>query len=63
MIGFPDTCIQNSIYYDKYTLYFYGSPDYKDMVTKKFTLQKNGFNEKIIQGMLNIFKILSENFF
>ena len=41
-----------------YTFYFYGSPDYKNRVTRKFTLQKNGFNIKNIHGMLNIFYIL-----
>ena len=28
---------------------------YKNRVTRKFTLQKNGFNKAIIQGMRNIF--------
>ena len=41
-----------------YSLYSYGSPD-KNRVTQIFTLQKNGFNKNIIQGMLNIFYILS----
>ena len=47
--------------YDMYTLYFYDRLDYKNRLTRKFTLQKNGFiKKKTIQGMLNIFNILSE---
>ena len=40
VIDLPDTCIQNNIKYDLYTLYLYGSLDYKNRVTRKFTLQK-----------------------
>ena len=34
--NYPPTYI-----YDMYTLYFYGSPDYKNWVTRKFALHKN----------------------
>ena len=27
VIDLPDTCIQNNVSYDMYTLYFYGSPE------------------------------------
>ena len=49
-----ETCIKNT---NLYTLYFYGSFDYKNtnLYNRKMVLTK-----KIIQGMLNIFYILSE---
>ena len=59
LIDLPDTCTKNNISYDMYSLYSYGSPD-KNRVTQIFTLQKNGFNKNIIQGMLNMFYILSD---
>ena len=38
-----------------YTLYFYGSPDNKNRVTRKFKLQKNGFNKKKCSGQYYFF--------
>ena len=59
MIDLPDTCIQNNIY-DMYTLYFYGSIDYKNRVTRKLTLQRNGFNKNNYLGHAEYFYIMSE---
>ena len=42
-----------------YTIYFDGSPDYKNRVTRKLHYRKMGLTKNIIQGMLNILKILS----
>ena len=40
-----------------YTLYFYGSPDYKKGRSENLHHKKIVLNKKIIQGMRNIFHI------
>ena len=43
-----------------YTLYFYGSPDYKKREIRKFTSQKNCFKQKNYSGHAEYFSHLSE---
>ena len=38
-----------------FTLNFYGSPDYRNSVTRKFILQKSGFNKKKYSGHARYF--------